>query len=588
MPRIIAFDIEANQLLLKATTIWCIATQNIETGEKRFFGPTEIHAAIAYLQTADMLVAHNGVMYDVPVIERLYSCRLPKCLDTLLVSRLVFPDSYNHPLSGNSLADWGRFLGFLKAEYAGGFDAYSEDMGAYCQRDVELLVRIYEWQRSYAFKYKHAIKLEHGTAAAIVKQIWNGFTLDTIKAKALALTLKTEGDKQMAIMQQLVPPVVTTVEKATGWTTGEHTFKTIGEAKAFGYKRSQLTRVIEMVTTEEHFNPGSIDQLAAAMTKLYGWKPKVFSKASGKPKLDKDVVPKINNPLAQAVTAYRVLNKRSEFVESWLQAVTEAGRVHGGVITNGAPTGRMAHSDPNMAQIPKVGKPWGFECRDCWTACEGRVLVGADASGLELRMLAHDLARWDGGAYAKVLLEGDIHTKNQIILGFDSRDGAKTWAYAHRYGAGDHKLGSIAGKGKAEGARLRKKFEKGTVGFPELMSYLLSEMKKTKGYIFGLDGRPMPVRAEYLILNTRLQGNGAIVMKTALVIFDEEAERLYHGRWAYCANVHDEFQIESDPEIAKELGKMMVRAITKAGEVLNLRIRLDGEYKIGRTWAETH
>lgn len=588
MPTIIAFDIEANELLLKATTIWCIATQNIETGEKRFFGPTEIHAAIVYLQTADMLVAHNGVMYDVPVIERLYSCRLPKCLDTLLVSRLVFPDSYNHPLSGNSLADWGRFLGFLKAEYAGGFDAYSEDMGAYCQRDVELLVKIYEWQRSHAFKYKHAIKLEHGTAAAIVKQIWNGFTLDTAKAKALALTLKTEGNKQMAIMQQLVPPVITSVEKATGWTTGEHTFKTIGEAKAFGYKRSQLTRVIETVTTEERFNPGSIDQLAAAMTKLYDWKPKVFSKASGKPKLDKDVIPKINNPLAQAVTAYRVLNKRSEFVESWLQAVTEQGRVHGSVITNGAPTGRMAHSDPNMAQIPKVGNPWGFECRDCWIAGEGRTLVGADASGIELRMLAHELAYWDNGAYAKEVLEGDVHTKNQKATGIDTRDHTKTFTYALLYGAFDAKLGSIVGKGAAVGAQLRKRFAQGTVGFAELLARLIRESKKYKGFIFGLDGRPIPVRSEHAILNSLLQSHGAVVMKTALVIFDEEAERLYHGRWAYCANVHDEFQIESDPEIAQELGKMMVRAITKAGEVLNLRIRLDGEYKIGRTWAETH
>jgi hypothetical protein len=598
MPKIRAFDIEADELLLKATKVWCMVVQDIETKQLWKFGPDQISDGIKLLLDSDMIVAHNGIMYDVPVLERLYGVTLPKCLDTLLVSRLVFPDSFNHPLNGNSLEDWGRFLKRPKKEYTGGWQAFSQEMLDYCVGDVELLTDIYLWQRKHAFKYKTAIRLEHDVAKIICQQIINGFTLDTVKAQALIDQLETAANHLLAEMYKIVPPVSYTETKRTAWAAGSYRLKTIKEAMALGYRRGQITPVFEDITTVEEFNPASTAELAKHMTRLYKWKPKVMTD-SGKPQLDEKVLKSINNPLARLVLEYRTINKRKEFVKSWMQELI-GDRVHGSVITNGAPTGRMSHSGPNMAQVPKVKKGpdkkilmglaggFGYECRDCWKARDGWVLVGADASGLELRMLAHEMHEYDGGAYSKIILEGDVHVENQKSAGLQNREQAKTFIYALIYGGGDAKMGSIVGGSATRGRALRRAFEDKVPAYAKLKQRVLNDHKRNNKILYGMDGRPLPVRSEHAALNTVLQSHGAVVMKQALVLFHESAQALYAGRYAYCANVHDEFQIECEPEIAKDLGVLMVSSIRKAGEVLGIKIRLDGEYKIGNTWAETH
>jgi DNA polymerase I-like protein with 3'-5' exonuclease and polymerase domains len=292
--------------------------------------------------------------------------------------------------------------------------------------------------------------------------------------------------------------------------------------------------------------------------------------------------------LAELVKEYLLLQKRIGQVESWLEALKPDGRVHGKVITNGAVTGRMTHSSPNMAQIPNAGSIYGHECRECWTVEDGNVLVGCDASGLELRMLAHYMK--DDG-YVRTVTEGsskdgtDVHTVNQRAAGLATRDNAKTFIYAFLYGAGDAKIGSIVGGSAKEGAKLKAKFLAQT---PSL-ARLLERVKRTAatGAVPGLDGRRIWVRSEHAALNSLLQGAGAIVMKKALCLFHDKVKA---NKWPVklVVNVHDELQWETLPEFAEITGKACVESIEEAGKHFNLRCPVTGEYKIGRSWKETH
>ena len=291
---------------------------------------------------------------------------------------------------------------------------------------------------------------------------------------------------------------------------------------------------------------------------------------------------------AELIKEYLMLQKRIAQIESWMDAVGSDGRVHGRVITNGAVTGRMTHSSPNMAQVPNAGSPYGPECRQCWTVEDGNVLVGADASGLELRMLAHYMKDTN---YVKTVTEGsskdgtDVHTINQKAAGLQTRDQAKTFIYAFLYGAGPAKIGSIVGCNAADAERLMARFLKATPSLQRLRETV--GRYAVEGYVPGLDGRKIWVRSEHAALNSLLQGAGAIVMKQALVLLEKHLLRA-GVFYKFVANVHDEWQIETKPEMADTVGKLAVQSIREAGEHFQLRCPLDGEYKYGRTWRDTH
>ena len=291
---------------------------------------------------------------------------------------------------------------------------------------------------------------------------------------------------------------------------------------------------------------------------------------------------------ATLIRDYLMLQKRVAQIESWLEAVKDDGRVHGKVITNGAVTGRMTHHSPNMAQVPNAGSVYGHECRECWTVDDNNVLVGCDASGLELRMLAHYMKDQN---YIQTVTTGsskdgtDVHTVNQRSAGLPTRDAAKTFIYAFLYGAGDAKIGSIVGGSSKEGAKLKAKFLKQT---PALAKLLKTVSKyAAKGWVPGLDGRRIWVRSEHAALNSLLQGAGAIVMKKGLVMLAGKLQKMKLNA-KFVANVHDEWQIECSPEHAETVGKLAVDSIKEAGEYFKLRCPLDGEYKVGRSWKETH
>lgn len=292
--------------------------------------------------------------------------------------------------------------------------------------------------------------------------------------------------------------------------------------------------------------------------------------------------------VATLIRDYLMLNKRVSQIESWMEAVGKDGRVHGKVITNGAVTGRMTHSSPNMAQIPNAGSVYGHECRQCWTVDDGNALVGADASGLELRMLAHYMRDKD---YAEAIVKGsskngsDVHTKNQRAAGLPTRDQAKTFIYAFLYGAGPEKIGSIVGGGAKEGRNLINKFLKDTPALQKLRDKV--SRHAGTGAVPGLDGRQIWVRSEHSAVNSLLQGAGAVVMKKALVLLYTDLKRRKIP-FKFVANVHDEFQIECPKDFAEIVGTAAVEAIREAGVHFKLRCPLDGEYKVGVNWKETH
>jgi DNA polymerase I-like protein with 3'-5' exonuclease and polymerase domains len=236
-----------------------------------------------------------------------------------------------------------------------------------------------------------------------------------------------------------------------------------------------------------------------------------------------------------------------------------------------------------MAQVPSCGSLYGEDCRDLWIVEKGYKLVGIDAAGLELRMLAHYMK---DDAYIYEVTQGDIHTANQKAAGLETRAQAKTFIYAFLYGAGAAKIGKVVGAGAKEGQRLIDSFLENT---PELRRLRkdVDTIRKSSGTLPGLDGRRLHVRSDHAALNTLLQGAGAIVMKQALVILDGRLSKLGIN-YKFVANVHDEWQIEVEEPYADMVGKLGVQAIEEAGRVLKMRCPLTGEYRVGNSWKETH
>ncbi len=542
----IYLDLEANGLT--PDVIWCVVTSEN--------GVSTVHTTPDTLSEAlrgsVSVVGHNLIGYDMPVLERLWGITVApeRVLDTLVLSRLYEPSKSG----GHSLRNWGECLGFPKGDHTD-WSQLSQEMIDYCIRDVEVTEAVHQnlMQNMTCFS-PNCIELEHKVQASVQQQEINGWTLDQPLARDLCATFKERMNEIEEDLQQKFPPIV-----HERWS--EKTGK-------------QLKDKVEV------FNVGSRQQIAKRLSSLGVRFDKVTEK--GNPIVDEAVLETIDLPEAKVVSEYLMLQKRYAQVNSWLEHVKEDGRVHGRVISNGAVTGRMTHQSPNMAQVPASHSPYGHECRSCWTVPEGKKLVGFDASGLELRMLAHYMKDED---YTNEIINGDIHTANQRLAGLESRNQAKTFIYALLYGAGDEKLGSVAGGGRTTGKKLRESFLNNLPSFAALKDRVSNA--SSRGYLTGLDGRRLQVRSEHSALNTLLQAAGAIVMKKALVILDDYA-KLWKLDYKIIGNIHDEVQSEVAEKDAEKFGWLAVECLKAAGLEFNLRCPLDGEYKVGTTWADTH
>ena len=544
----VAIDIETN---LKHNTIWCCSTYNLDTKEVKTW--TNAQDFNKFIQKAVLIIAHNGISFDCHVLNRVWktSIRLSQVRDTLVMSRLSNPSREG----GHSLANLAKLVNRTKKEYDDFEGGLTDDMILYCQEDVIICGELYLYllQELKGFS-EQSIELEHKVQAIITKQEKHGFKLDTVKAQCLLGQWKRKLSDIEEELQTIFPPIIT---------------------QRFSEKTGK-----QLKDDVEVFNPGSRQQIAKRLVEK-GWKPTKHTE-KGAVIVDESVLDGVDIPEAKRIAEYLLIQKRVAQVESWLEFVSDERRVHGKVITNGAVTGRMTHHSPNMAQVPSSSSPWGHECRDCWTVDDGKVLVGADASSLELRMLAHYMK---DESYAKEIVEGDVHTKNQLAAGLETRAQAKTFIYALLYGAGPAKIGKIVGGSAKAGQELISNFLRNTPALKSLREKI--ERLSEQGTLPGLDGRKLQVRSAHAALNTLLQSAGAIVMKQGLVLLSKKIQEQKLNA-NFVANVHDEWQIECSQEDADAVGKLAVSSIKEAGEVLGLRCPLDGEYKKGTTWAQTH
>lgn len=434
------FDIETNGLLDKTTKIHCICAKVLPSGETFSFRPHEIEKGLELLSKSSLLVAHNGLCFDIPAIKKLYpSLTLPPVFDTLTCSRLIWTNltdldfarwradqnknrkNSSYPvfpkdlIGSHSLKAWGWRLGEYKGNYGeeNTWDEWSEEMQSYCEQDVEVLHCLYKAVLNKKYS-KEALALEHEFQKVIFDQEQTGVHFDTQEAERFYQELLLIKAEKTMYLQEMFPP-----QKI------EEVFIPKVNNKTRGYvKGVPFTKV-----SYKPFNPNSRSQIAERLIERHNWQPSEFTE-TGQPKVDETVLATLPYEECPALIEFLELSKiigmLAEGNNAWLKLVDEQDRIHGRVITNGAVTGRCTHKSPNLAQIPSRGT-YGHKCRSLFTAPKNMVQIGADASGLELRMFAHYLARWDKGEYGKVILEGDIHTANQQAAGLETRDNAKTF-----------------------------------------------------------------------------------------------------------------------------------------------------------------
>lgn len=563
-------DIETNGL--DPDTIWVAVTMQD--------GVVNAHYdrdSLSQALTGDFpVVGHNLIGFDLPVLDKLWDITVDKSRvrDTLVLSRLANPQREG----GHKLAAWGG-----KGDHDD-WTCLSKEMVDYCVQDVRVTAKAYNKLKLELRKFKQeSIDLEHEVQWIMQEQIRNGWLLDMRHAMDLLATLK---ERKLVVedeVHKVFKPKWVDVKQVVPKTKKDGSLSKVGLTDD-EYQKVQQSgdRSPFMRRALKPFNLGSRQQIGEYLID-FGWEPCKLT-PTGQPMVDEAVLSTVKDiPQAALIAEYLMLQKRVAQVQSWVdEADPETDRVHGYVNTNGAVTGRMTHSKPNLAQVPAGYSPYGKECRQCWIARDGYKLVGFDASGLELRMLAHYMNDED---YTNEVIGGDIHTANQHLAGLESRDSAKTFIYALLYGAGDAKLGAVAGGGESAGRLLRERFMSNLPAYASLKGRISQEA--VQGWVNGLDGRLLHIRSEHAALNTLLQSAGAIVMKKALCLLQEYA-KLWGLDYYFVGNIHDEVQAEVRSDQADKYGRLAVSCLEAAGIELGLNCKLTGEYKVGSSWAETH
>jgi DNA polymerase I len=591
MRKSLLFDIETNGLLREVTKVHCMTIIDTATGDQWSYKNEDMEKGLEDLYEAETLIGHNILAFDLPVLSKVYGWH-PRPgtnrLDTLVVARLLHPDikktdakrlEFPRKLVGShKLEAWGLRLGEPKSDYQGGWENWSQEMHDYMEQDGRSTLRLLNHLKPW--EYPHVpLDLEHRVAYICGLMEYHGWKFNTKGAQDLYSVLVKRRDE---LEQSLVA-------EFGSWQEIAKVYEAKKDNKKRGIKKGDTVTNYKTVT----FNPGSRRHIEKKLREL-GWKPKEFTE-SGQAKLDEEVLVKIDLPEAKQIVEYLLIQKRLGQVadgdNGWLRLVDGPGFIHGYINSGGTVTGRATHSYPNISQVPSVRAHYGKECRSLFTVPEGWKLVGADMSSLELRTFAHYLSFYDGGAYGQLVTTGDVHTHNQQAAGLPTRDHAKTFIFALLYGAGDQKIGTIIGGSHKHGKRLKEKFFKGLPAYSKLTKRV--HIGAAKGFLIGLDGRWLQVRATHAALNTLLQGAGAILCKQWLADFydamwESGYDFGYDGDYVIVGWIHDELQVACREEISEDVGKLLVECARAAGEPFNFRIPLDSSYSIGETWADTH
>lgn len=675
------FDLETDGLLDDVSTIHCLHiwdTEQPELGVQRYNDHNynaagDIEEGIFVLGNARELLAHNGIAFDYLVLDKLHpdwdNWGNPDRLDSIVMTSVIYPELKStdfacreagywrilgdeNPcpekmggiIGSHSLAAWGHRLG----EHKGDFDprkhfeeevtvshawkhvGWQPEMDDYCVQDVVVTEKL--WRLINSKNYSQTcLDLEHQFKTIIDRQERFGFLVDKKKADRLHEKLMIRKLELEESLRAVFRPWYSADGKSNlsaeygseGEITNSHELVAgYRKPKTKNGPRGEVADAPFIKVRHNTFNPASTDQIGQRLQKVFGWKPELYGK-DGKPTCDDDVLSTLKYDCIPAIREYLVVNKRlgmlAEGKQAILRKIHDDGRIHGRVSTNGAVTGRCTHSQPNVAQTPRVGTPYGGEFRELYTVPPGWRLVGADASGLELRVLGHYLAAHDGGAYAKEVVEGDVHWANLRAIGVadcdrdpankqhkEARDAGKTWVYSYIYGGGvplsginfalaydafhgKQPTGTITGNGRKSRAALKRNLP----ALAHLEKAVKAKAKYSKS-LRGLDGRSIPCRSAHSALNALLQSGGALIMKKSLCILDDKlrASNLIPGvHYEFVANVHDEWQVQvkdDDRMLPDLVSALSCDAMTAAGEFFNLRCKIEGEASIGNNWKETH
>ena len=414
------------------------------------------------------------------------------------------------------------------------------------------------------------VALEHSVAEILTEQEIHGWYFNERSAWELESSLRTELETLSELLRNRHPFIA----------GAEFTPKRDNRTQGY-IKGAKFTRIKEL-------NPTSRDHITWILTTQYGWTPSLTSLKNKKPVIDETVLKDIGTDIAlhflRCLELKKALGMISEGVNAWLKLCTTSSRIHHhcSVATN---TFRCAHRKPNLGQVPAAK-----EYRELFTASPNMIMCGADLAGIELRMLAHYLARYDKGRYADILLNGDIHQVNADAIGI-SRRAVKTVTYAFLYGAGDEKIGfSVdkqlsSDKARVRGKQVRASFIKAIPGLSELLSAV--KKRSSTGSILAIDGRTIIVDSQHKALNYLLQCSAGVIAKRWMLIAHEMIKEV--GIEAHqLAFVHDELQFECKPTYVNDLNFTLENSAIRAGEYYNMRIPIAAESKSGNNWSEVH
>jgi DNA polymerase I-like protein with 3'-5' exonuclease and polymerase domains len=658
------FDIESDGLLDTISKVHCINVIDQETGEELRFTDHEYYqnvdgstsdercprqgdlAAGLQVLEGDDIAGHYIIGYDIPALQIVYPewTHTRRQLDTKTLGKLIYPNlrdmdhinirkgKYEVRPGCEKLVSWGKRAGqhqkadFDPKDYGHTWATmpFTKEMDDYCMDDVRTNLDVLNMYQNNPAWSDMAADLECAVARIINWQERTGVRFDVKAAEEFAGELyvrlhELENEaravfspfyKKDGKAKQPAKAFRRFVEHELGAVTRKHK----GEEQRGWWC---FTSGIHQPVILADFNPGSRPQIENRLRWKYDWEPTEFTD-KGAAKIDEDVLSSLPFVEAKTISEFFMVQKRlsqlAEGDQAWLKKVKDDGRIYGRVDQLGTGTGRMSHFGPNLAQVPKNEKPYGRQCRGLFVHDEGRVIVGMDADALELRILAHFLAAFDSGEYARTVLDGnsadgtDMHSRNRDAIGLMVRDTAKTWFYAFIYGAGNFKLGTIVMsewdedkltrfyKSYPPGERRRRKTAAiGKMSREKLMHSIPAFAKLVKkvhtaaerGWVKGLDGRRIPIRSVHSSLNFVCQGAGALAMKRALVyMFERFAEEQLDV--LPLLNIHDEVQLSALPEEAEHVGEIAAAAVAHSGDWFGLRCPLAGNYDIGSSWAETH
>lgn len=620
-----ACDIEADNLLDKVTTIWCVTVCNTVTREEDHF--TDRDSFIVWLRSHDdaIFIGHNFLAYDAPVLNRLWGAQISarRIVDTFILSQLYNP-TYVAPKGcskgGHSLEAWGIRLGYPKGEFDD-FTAFTSDMLRYCRRDTRLTALLFrkltERMRQVGFS-ELGCEIEHGAWNIIQnKQKKNGFPFDYEKAHELYVTLRAREEELKNDIYTLWPPKLEVV--------GEYKnhCKKDGNPSANYLRHCGQYPKVEPLPTGGYqvfdwvsFNLGSPAQRIEKLLAL-GWKP-INKTKKGNPKVDEDELLSFAESSGKEEVAklakWIVVNSRANMINTWLEAYDERTKaIHGRLFL--ASTLRYRHSQPNSANIPAVrtdkdsegvehvlygeAGAWTYEARDLWTAGDtpGWSLVGIDGTGIQNRCLIHNLIKTVGEErvrpFKELALEGDVHKRNIEVLGLANKPAAKKFYYTLMMGGGGARLAADQAQfgtkmTATEGEEKKQALISTIPGFDELIRSLEDDLEAT-GRIKLCDETPILVPSPHMVIPYLLQGDESRLMKQALIYLDEEIRRNKLSTFVYkVADIHDEWQWRVRDDYIDTFIGLALPCFRRSGEHFGYNIPIEGDAKVGRTWAETH